>query len=59
MVTLIWLLASILDIFALFDVMNSKRDWVTRAVLIGLILILPFIGAGLYLFAFRDKSSSI
>ncbi len=56
MVTLIWLVASILDIFAIFDVMNSKRDWATRAVLIALILVLPFIGAGLYLFAFRDKS---
>jgi heme/copper-type cytochrome/quinol oxidase subunit 3 len=59
MVTFIWLVASILDIFAIFDVMNSKRDWATKAVLIGLILILPFIGAGLYLFVFRDKSTGI
>jgi hypothetical protein len=56
--TIFWVIAAILNIFAIFDVMNSKRDWATKAVLIALILILPFIGAGLYLFAFRDKGYS-
>lgn len=45
----------ILDIFAISDVMNSSRDIATKVVLIAIILLFPFIGAGLYLFAFRDK----
>ncbi len=53
--TLLWLVAAILDIFAIYDVMNSSRDTTTKVVLLVLILLLPFIGAGLYLFAFRDK----
>lgn len=55
---LLWLVAVILDIFAITDVMNSRRDWATKAVLIAIILLIPYIGAGLYLFAFRDKSNS-
>ncbi len=55
MFQILGLVASILDIFAIFDVMNSKRDWATKAVLIALILLMPFIGAGLYLFVFREK----
>lgn len=56
--TLLWLTAVILDIFAISDVMRSNRDWATKAVLLVIILLIPFIGAGLYLFAFRDKSYS-
>lgn len=56
--TLLWIAAAILDIFAITDVMNSSRDTATKIVLLGLILILPFIGAGLYLLAFRDKGYS-
>ncbi len=53
--TLLWLTAVILDIFAISDVMRSNRDWATKAVLLVIILLIPFIGAGLYLFAFREK----
>jgi Phospholipase_D-nuclease N-terminal len=56
--TLLWLTAAILDIFAVSDVMRSKRDWATKVVLLAIILLIPFIGAGLYLFAFRDKGYS-
>jgi len=56
--TLLWLGMVILDIFAISDVMRSSRDWATKAVLIAIILLIPYVGAGLYLFAFRDKSSS-
>lgn len=53
--TILWLAAAILDIFAITDVVNSRRDWATKVVLLVLILMLPFIGAGLYLLVFRDK----
>ena len=56
--TLLWLVATILDIFAISDVMRSNRDLATKVVLIAIILLIPFVGAGLYLFAFRDKSIS-
>jgi len=56
--TLLWLVAAVLDIFAIYDVMNSKRDWATKVVLLAIILVIPFVGAGLYLFAFRDKGYS-
>jgi len=52
---LLWIIAVILDIFAISDVMNSRRDWATKIVLLVIILLLPFIGAGLYLLVFRDK----
>ena len=55
--TLLWLVAAILDIFAISDVMRSGRDWATKVVLIAIILLIPYVGAGLYLFAFRDKSN--
>jgi hypothetical protein len=54
--TLLYVVAAILDIFAISDVMNSRRDWATKVVLMAIILLIPFVGAGLYLFAFRDKS---
>ncbi|HMV51773.1 MAG TPA: PLDc N-terminal domain-containing protein [Blastocatellia bacterium] len=53
--TLLWLVVVILDIFAISDVMNSRRDWATKIVLLVIILLIPFIGAGLYLLVFRDK----
>ena len=56
--TLLMLAATILDIFAISDVMRSSRDWATKVVLIAIILMIPFIGAGVYLFVFRDKSIS-
>ncbi len=56
--TLFYVAAVILDIFAISDVMNSSRDIATKIVLIALILLIPFVGAGLYLFAFRDKGYS-
>ncbi|HEX4948713.1 MAG TPA: PLDc N-terminal domain-containing protein [Blastocatellia bacterium] len=56
--SLIYVAAVILDIFAISDVMQSSRDIATKVVLIALILLIPFVGAGLYLFAFRDKGYS-
>jgi hypothetical protein len=50
--------ATILDILAISDVIGSKRDLTTKIVLLFLILLIPFVGAGLYLFAFRDKGYS-
>lgn len=55
--TLLWTAAIILDIFAISDVLRSSRDLATKVVLLAIILIFPFIGAGLYLFAFREKSN--
>ncbi|HEX5080466.1 MAG TPA: PLD nuclease N-terminal domain-containing protein [Blastocatellia bacterium] len=55
--TLLWLVATILDIFAISDVLRSNRDLATKIVLIAIIMLIPFVGAGLYLFAFRDKSA--
>lgn len=45
---------AILSLYALLDVFNSKRDWATKVVLVAIILI-PFVGAGLYLFVFKEK----
>jgi hypothetical protein len=56
--TLFYVAAIILDIFAVSDVMRSSRDVATKVVLMALILLIPFVGAGLYLFAFRDKGYS-
>ncbi len=53
--TLFGIAAIILDIFALTDVVNSKRDTTTKVVLMILILLFPVIGAGLYLLVFRQK----
>lgn len=53
--TLLWVVLTILDIFAISDVLNSRRDWGTKIVLLVIILLIPFIGAGLYLLVFRDK----
>jgi phospholipase D-like protein len=53
--TLVGLGILILDIFAINDVLNSRRDTATKVVLIALILLIPVIGAGVYLLVFRDK----
>jgi Zn-dependent protease with chaperone function len=51
--------ALILDIFAINDVMNSSRDTFSKIVLIVLILLIPFLAAGLYLLVFRDKGYAV
>ena len=53
--TLMWLAGVVLDIFAISDVLRSNRDMTTKVVIIVLILLLPIIGAGVYLLVFRDK----
>jgi phospholipase D-like protein len=53
--TLFFLAAIILDIIALTDVANSKRDTTSKAVLMILILLFPIMGAALYLLVFREK----
>ena len=53
--SLIGIAAIVLDIFALNDVVNSKRDTFSKIVLIVLILLFPIFAAGIYLLVFRDK----
>lgn len=55
MFTLFGVAAIILDIFALTDVMNSRRDTTTKIVLMVLIILFPVFAAGIYLLVFRDK----
>jgi hypothetical protein len=57
MKTLLLIAYTLLSLYAIFDVLKSSRDWATKVVLMAIILI-PFVGAGLYLFAFRDKRYS-
>jgi hypothetical protein len=57
MKTLLLIAYTMLSLYAISDVLRSSRDWATKAVLTAIILI-PFVGAGLYLFAFRDKRYS-
>jgi hypothetical protein len=52
---LIWLAGIVLDIFAISDVLKSNRDMTTKVVVIVLILLIPIVGAGVYLLVFRDK----
>ncbi|HKX30215.1 MAG TPA: PLD nuclease N-terminal domain-containing protein [Blastocatellia bacterium] len=47
----------VLSLYAILDVLKSSRDWATKVVL-AVIILIPFVGAGLYLFAFRDKRAS-
>lgn len=58
LLTLLWVIAAVLYIFAIYDVMSSKRDWATKVVLLVIILLIPVIGSGLYLLVFRDKRYS-
>ncbi len=53
--TLIWIAGVILDIYAISDVLRSNRDTATKIVIIVLILLIPIVGAGVYLLVFRDK----
>lgn len=52
----LWLASLLLSLAAIRDLFRTRRDWATRVVLVMIILI-PFIGAGLYFFALRDKRS--
>jgi membrane protein DedA with SNARE-associated domain len=54
--SLLWITAVVLDLFAINDVMNSRRDLFSKIVLIVLILLFPIFAAGIYLLVFRDKS---
>lgn len=45
---------AMLTIYAIIDVLGSRRDWATKVVLV-FITMIPFVGAGLYLLVFRDK----
>ena len=54
--TVLWIASVILDIFAINDVVNSRRDTFSKIVLIVLILLFPIFAAGIYLLVFRDKS---
>jgi hypothetical protein len=57
MMTLLLIAYTMLSLIAILDVLKSSRDWATKVVLIAIILI-PFVGAGLYLLVFRDKRYS-
>ena len=50
----LWLTSMILSLTAIRDLFRTKRDWATRLVLMMIILV-PFVGAGLYFFALRDR----
>lgn len=54
MKNILWLLSVVLSMVAVRDLFRTPRDWATRAVLI-VIIAVPFIGAGLYFFALRDR----
>ena len=56
---ILWLVHIALAILAISDVVRSSRDMATKVVLIVLILAIPFIGPGLYLFALKDKGYKI
>ena len=53
--SLIGIAAIVLDIFALNDIVNSKRDTFSKTVLIVLVLLFPIFAAGIYLLVFREK----
>lgn len=50
----LWLTSMILSLAAIRDLFRTRRDWATRLVLMMIILV-PFVGAGLYFFALRDR----
>ena len=56
MKNILWLAYGLLSLAAVRDVFRTRRDWATRIVLIAIILV-PFVGAGLYFFALRDRRS--
>jgi hypothetical protein len=51
---LLWFLSWCLTLAAIVDIFRSARDWATKAVLVVIVLV-PFVGAGLYFLALRDK----
>ncbi len=51
---ILWLAGLLLSLVAIRDLFRIRRDWATRVVLI-LVILVPFVGAGLYFFALRDK----
>ena len=53
--SLIVIATIVLDIFALNDIVNSKRDTFSKIVLIVLVLLFPIFAAGIYLLVFREK----
>ncbi|MEY3283887.1 MAG: hypothetical protein RIR86_1900 [Acidobacteriota bacterium] len=53
----LWLASMVLCLAAMRDLFRTPRDWATRVVLI-LIILVPFVGAGLYFFALRDRRPS-
>jgi hypothetical protein len=53
--SLIAIATIVLDIFALNDIVNSKRDTFSKIVLIVLVLLFPIFAAGIYLLVFREK----
>jgi ABC-type molybdate transport system permease subunit len=52
---LISVVAIILAIIAISNVLKSRHDNFTKAVLIVLILLFPIVGSGVYLLVFRDR----
>ncbi|NDD63335.1 MAG: hypothetical protein EBZ36_05070 [Acidobacteria bacterium] len=54
MKNILWLIAATLSLAAIRDLFQSPRDRTTRMVLI-LIVMVPFVGPGLYFFALRDR----
>lgn len=54
MQNLLWFLSWCLTLAAIVDIVRSARDWATKAVLVVIVLV-PFVGAGLYFLALRDK----
>jgi diacylglycerol kinase len=51
---LLWFLSWCLTLAAIVDIFRSARDWATKAVLV-VIVFVPFVGAGLYFLALRDR----
>ncbi len=54
LMNLLLMLYVLLTLYAIYDVLSSRRDWATKVVL-AFITMIPFVGAGLYLLVFRDK----
>ena len=51
---LLWFLSWCLTLAAIVDIFRSARDWATKVVLVVIVLV-PFVGPGLYFLALRDK----
>jgi hypothetical protein len=53
---LLTVIVIIFDVIAISNVLKSRHDNFTKAVLIILILAFPLIGSGVYLLIFRDRT---